>query len=393
MSHEDDLIYYDALISNVENNNNVEPDLVFNENREDALVGDPGNYKFSITRFVVDTLTLPVFIPTIMSTRNQGDTVDLNKTIYSVTVVYGTDASNVLKQEYLQYVPQDSINTNSAPSMLSNGYPNYSTGYYNIYSTQYFVKLVNTALQTAIKGLSGTDPDGAPWSSSAQPLAFFSYDPSTQLITLNAPKSLYDSSNSDLSNTIRIYMNHSMYRLFNSLPAIFTTDSDANGKIFQVHTNSFVGTSFYSLGNAPLINGGESSTNIDVLAVNQEYVTTDTWSPVSSIVFTSNSIPIVSSDVSAVHQFINGQETTTGSTNIVEMTVTDFATADGFLPGVYYVPEAQYRWISLKSSGPLRNINLSVHWRNKKDGFLVPLRLSAGGSCSVKMLFKRIASD
>ena len=111
MSHEDDLIYYDALISNVENNNNVEPDLVFNENREDALVGDPGNYKFSITRFVVDTLTLPVFIPTIMSTRNQGDTVDLNKTIYSVTVVYGTDASNVLKQEYLQYVPQDSINT------------------------------------------------------------------------------------------------------------------------------------------------------------------------------------------------------------------------------------------------------------------------------------------
>ena len=41
----------------------------------------------------------------------------------------------------------------------------------------------------------------------------------------------------------------------------------------------------------------------------------------------------------------------------------------------------------LEYSGPLRNLNFEIYYITKR-GDMIPMKLSAGGSCSVKLLFE-----
>jgi len=56
----------------------------------------------------------------------------------------------------------------------------------------------------------------------------------------------------------------------------------------------------------------------------QDYLTFDSWSPVEYIVTTSNTIPNKKSIVSANHIFINGVESSKGSLNVYELSITYF---------------------------------------------------------------------
>ena len=67
--------------------------------------------------------------------------------------------------------------------------------------------------------------------------------------------------------------------------------------------------------------------------------------------------------------------------------ITDIASPSNYLPGVYYAASV-YRWIDLNNSGPLRDINVEVFWVSKRAE-LNAMKLGAGGSCSMKMMFQR----
>jgi hypothetical protein len=50
------------------------------------------------------------------------------------------------------------------------------------------------------------------------------------------------------------------------------------------------------------------------------------------------------------------------------------------------VPSAEYRMITLNGNQPLSNLDLNIYYRTK-FGKLIPYRMSAGGSVSVKLGF------
>ena len=88
-----------------------EPHLVFNEQRDGALIRNCEDYDMSIANFKVDLKTLPTFIPTIRYSIDDSLEATRNKTIYTVTLSYGGFASTA----NVYYKPQDKTNGIIAP--------------------------------------------------------------------------------------------------------------------------------------------------------------------------------------------------------------------------------------------------------------------------------------
>ena len=143
-------IYYDALINNSHSIDEVEPFIKFNEARDTPILEQPHLYKMSVVRFQLDSHTLPTFIPTIMNKSDQdkyfpGEPYDMNKTVYSITIQKYNGIDTEIIQSYVEFVPQNTT-INAPSSFLANGEPNYSNGYYNLFSYEHFISMVNTTI-------------------------------------------------------------------------------------------------------------------------------------------------------------------------------------------------------------------------------------------------------
>ena len=70
--------------------------------------------------------------------------------------------------------------------------------------------------------------------------------------------------------------------------------------------------------------------------------------------------------------------------------ISDFSPADIIVRSdVTYIPEGDNRYISLiKNKQELRSLDLQIYFQDT-FGVLHPVYLLSGGSCSVKLLFKR----
>jgi hypothetical protein len=137
-------------------------------------------------------------------------------------------------------------------------------------------------------------------------------------------------------------------------------------------------------------NGASSiaTTKTAHLIVHQRYETLTSWTPVESISITSSNMPIQSSIISNNHSFVNGRETTEGSTNIIEMELSEFRAGD-YTPGLIYEPK-NFRWVNMIDQRELIKMNLQVYWRFKYTGQLLPLYLNSGGSFSLKFCFRKL---
>jgi hypothetical protein len=128
----------------------------------------------------------------------------------------------------------------------------------------------------------------------------------------------------------------------------------------------------------------------------QDYISTGTlWSPVASIVFISNLIPV--NNEGTAQPITYGQNNISvpvSSSSAFQPIITDIAlandTADAYNQFVSYVPTAEYRLSSMSNSPTeIKNIDIQIYWKNRLDGQLYPLRMFNQSSISVKMLFRR----
>jgi hypothetical protein len=124
------------------------------------------------------------------------------------------------------------------------------------------------------------------------------------------------------------------------------------------------------------------------ILLKQEISTIDAWCPISSIVFTSNQLPIIPSQFSSVNTTGNLVNSATIG-NRFALVITDLMTnQQGYRPNIIYNPTAEYRRISLTGNMGIRNIDINVFWRTK-TGNLLPFRLPSGGSATLKLLFEK----
>jgi hypothetical protein len=181
-------------------------------------------------------------------------------------------------------------------------------------------------------------------------------------------------------------MNSPLYDIFGSLNALRLGYNDV-GRNFQIIVENYAGFNSYSY--LDVI----TNTTYNVIEVIQEYPTISAWSPISSIVFTSNTIPIVSNQVSKPTVFTQGNILGNfGNNSNFQQIITDMVTDDGFYkPNIVYNPTAEYRLIELQGNTPLTNFDVSIFWKNK-IGVLTPFYLGSGCCCTLKVLFTKKSS-
>lgn len=370
-----DKIYYDVVITNVETATKPPPTLYFNETRNSPFLQNPEDYYISIIRFTLDTPTLPIFIPEIQP--NQGN---LNLTIYSVSLNW-TDpltSINYVQSEYVIYSPQNnSAVVPLAPNQYSTGLQNNSTGYYNIFTFQYWIYLINNTFTTCFNNLVSQLPLGTSLPTTNAPILTF--DTNSQIAILNCDVLGYNYTSADY---IEIYMNPALFQLFSSFPfTINTFNAVANNLNVLIQTNTFGGANEIPF---PPIN--PTYTAIQVI---QEYSTIALWSPITSVVFCSQTLPIVPTQISAPSVFIDGITYTNGNNAVVSQIITDFVSDNGFYkPNIVYNPSAQYRLIDLQGNRPIANLDIEVYWKDR-IGALQPFLLGSGCSATIKILFTR----
>ena len=328
---ENENIYVDLLLTNSvqsEPNNRVAVDFYLNQSQ--PILRDTTGYKLSVIRFSLNTETLPIFIPQMS---------DEDITIYSVTMEYNGNTY----QQYMNFIPQNSN-------------PVEADEKYYIYSYQYVIYLFNKMLNECLVGLN--DISGTP--TLVPPKMFFEVD--SQLCGMRLDSTFYGFNETD---KINIYMNTQLYALLSTLPASIVHQS--NGKDFQINN---------------LISD-------DPTLLTQEYKTIELWNPVSSIVFTSNMLPIYQSVTAPLQVYIDGNLSNNNTSYHFLNIMTDFIANDMlFTPYIQYAPSI-YRFLNLKPNASIRNIDLQVYWMNKNTGQLKPLYLVPGGSCSVKLFLTK----
>jgi hypothetical protein len=376
-----DMVYYDIVTTNFQTTSTEEPSLRFNESRTNPIIANTGDYYLSIVRFSLDTYNLPTLVCEIQTNQ-----ADVNLSIYSITLEYDDGLGGVTpsQQVYLNWVPQNqNAVIPSPPSSTSNGFQE-NTPYYYCYNFQYFLTLVNTAFASALASLvANTGGALSPIFLAEQ--AVMTWDTTQEMAILQAQTQYYDREN---VARIKIYFNPPLFALFNSFPALNfgTGPSVSLGRNYQMGIANFAGISTILL-----------PTNVIPPAVQtiwtqvfQEFSTIDTWTPVASIVFTSNTIPIISNQLSAPLVFNDGKSSIgTGNNANFAQIITDMATNQQiFKPNVLYTPTAEYRRIDMTGNMPLSNIDINVFWRDKL-GQLIPFTLASGATASIKFLFER----
>jgi hypothetical protein len=330
----------------------------------------------------LDTNTLPIIQPSI-----QPNQPNVNLTDYSITLQWTNPVApfqTFVYQEFLIYQPQNlQAIVPSPPSQTINGLQINSTGYYDIYNYQYFILLVNQTFQNCFTNLNAlVVAAGLVLPTAYAPV--MNWDTQYNIGILNADQAGYDDTT---SNYIEVYFNSSLFNLFSSFPFIIQTQDPApNGKNARLVMSGF--------GGANIVPYPPSTPLYTALQIVQEYSTIALWTPITAIVFTSNTLPIVANQVSAPLLFFNGTRYQSGGNNSnIAQIITDFVTSDGvYKPNIVFTPSAQYRLVSLVGNTPLYNLDVEVFYRNRV-GELIPFRLGSGNSATIKILFTRRGTE
>jgi hypothetical protein len=373
-----DQIYFDVTITNFQSTTTIPPLFYYNEQRTMPFVSCPEDYYLSILRFTLETGTLPVFIPTIQP--NQGNR---NLTIYSVTLEYEFLGTTYFAQEFIQWSPQDkSAEIPPPPNATATGIQVNTTGYYNCYSYQWWLALIAQAFEVAFASLNA-QVTGAGGVLPTQYPPYINWDTSSASATLFADVDGYDQNPNILIEQIGIYMNAPLFNLFNSFPSIYLGYVQVlAGKNFQIVVVNIGST------NLQPITPASGSPPWTAICVYQEYSTIAQWTPITAMVFTSNTLPIQPNQVSTPLVYNNGSQLQFGGNNSdIANIITDLVSNDGqYRPNLVYLPQAQYRYITLYGNRPLFNLDLQIFYR-LKTGELVPFRIGSGESVTIKIAF------
>jgi hypothetical protein len=311
-----------------------------------------------------------------------------------------------------------------------------SSRYYWVNTFQHMVDMVNTTMETANLALynglltgylatPGNLPANFPFNDGAGnpsydgpngftaifPTPVMNYDINSGLFNIVYPATY--SANDTLFPTAKIglWMNANSYGLFANFPAEYYNKPGGDGSLGAVVLNAgpFLPGYTYKM-NVEYLNLGanivqyspdfpvQPSYTGNFLRMTQEYISTSTlWSPVDSIVFVSNLLPIQNEQTAPPNVFGVGN---VGNSQAVvpsafQPIITDVAQALGNDPAgwrkmLYYSPSAEYRMADFQNSkAGIKNIDVQVFWKNRLNNQLYPLSMYNLSSVSIKIMFRK----
>lgn len=221
---------------------------------------------------------------------------------------------------------------------------------------------------------------------------------------INQDERLCNQSGTTANENFSLFFNSNMFGLFSNFNNIYYgLESISNNGMDNLivcsneQTASYNPYTFNTTSGTIVATSTLNSAYPKVLFVmTQDYASTSSlWSPISSIVFCSTLLPTVPENISAPVVLNSGNNTSQNtSLNAFTPIITDIAlpmaTAGDYRQFISYTPSAEYRLTSLGTSQvDVREMNISVFWKHRLTGELVPLTLFNQSSVSLKILFRK----
>jgi len=419
-------IYYDInVLNNDKRGSGASIPVVFTETRNDVILRNPSEYFMTVTRFTLDTPSLPLFCPLIETISNNEE--NINQTIYKLAYGLGETAPNFTTEKNrvvtVIFKPQDlAANIPTFAQVEANNIRDY----YYINSYQAFIDMINATFLSKVAGQIASD---------RLPFWTFNKTSNKASIIFPQPTGLTDAQGpiwggdyeTSTSNTqYYLYLNAPLYNLFSSFQAEYVETikvqvspgsykDDSSGwyrlTINPANKNSnYTDTIVPNYSNIlgvntvgkdiayPFHNNSFFNAAIDSFTVfEQDYPTTPLWNPVQAIVFTTALMPI-QNELIASPQIYNDPalaaqiSNTSGNNRNFAPVLTDIEVpltrGDETKPQIYYAPTAEYRLTDLQSNNPINNIQVTIFWRDNY-GTLHPFLLDAGCTSTLKILFRK----
>jgi hypothetical protein len=443
-----DRVYYDIVQTNI--GRDTETPARFIETTDTPIINNTGDYKMSVVRFQIDTPNMPVLIiqpsndPNAVVNANFGSNSGYIPTDYNIFFSYYRKNKSNSRQENRQFLTAFQIDWKPEnPNVYKPSFDEYKDGkhinfeYFYCYSYSYFFDyIVNQSIKMNYGNFIDNAKDDA--NSQSQLTEFvqqfsnwsypptFEWDEASQKINITAPPCYLttDFCNTGfipspqfsfpvqigLGNTdedvffISMSVSPNFYTLISTFPALETNFSTA--KLYQLIFRTNFTTNW--INNTPAITSwaytvlNEFSPTIPppsmtygayLVKAEQEWSSIDLMTPINSIVFTSNTLPLVLNQQSAIQSKNNKDvytPSTQGSLNQHILVITDLmSNQQGYRPNILYVPSGQYRYITLTGNQPLNQIDINIFYQ-LKTGELIPFMLTNGGTASIKILFEKV---
>ena len=179
---------------------------------------------------------------------------------------------------------------------------------------------------------------------------FFEYDMDNSKFILSGDVLGFDLG---APNYISIQCNTAMYSLISSFVAFNQGTNVPNGMNYK----------FRLYKDPRSLNVYKIDNTYSVVQLYQDYDCASLFSPISSISFCTNMIPVLPSNVAKPQIIGNTSLTTSGNNNNISSIITDFQSdgSYGFSGILSYLPQAEYRMIDLNNSASkLNNIDISA---------------------------------
>ena len=379
-------IYYNITLTNNDTTNSgVFPAVTFTETRNTPILNCPEDYNMSVVRFALETVTLPV-----MTCQPVVGSITAEQLIYEIQLSYtaygDTPEQATYATEYVQFNPNDTTVVSPTIPITEQDLQN---PYYNIFSYNSFILMINRAISDAWTTLLPSIPAAV---TSVATLPYLSWDTGGNLAILSASTALF--TNTAGNGIFKIAFNTPLFTLFSSFnSAKYNGPTREDPTVNQVWYSVIVDTGPSAVVSSHVVTVGSATTTLYDYQVIQEYTTCPLWTPVDSIVFTTSMLPINPELVAAPIVYNNNQVfasvgTNANLTNTLTDFVVDLVTGTEYKPTIYYVPSGEYRLTSLFGTSPASSIQVNVYYKNR-FGTLVPLTLGFGCSASIKLMFRR----
>lgn len=334
---------------NVVNKTNLYQKLNVNVTRSDTIISNVDDYYLSVIRFSIPTLALPLF------------TLDLTNHPMTVVTQYGGVNFSV-----------DLVYDSFLGASLSGPPPNPLE--FSIYTYQQFVNMINVAILAGYNHFfPGPAAPGDPGS------AYMTYDPDSQLFSMNAsdsyiiPPPLYSD-----PTKVSIFFNTTLFQYFNNLLVVRNDYflAGLNQIIFQNSYNNLILTTNVTPGKPGV-------------QMVQPYTTTAIMNNLTSIVLTSNNFPV--SQESQNYITLGTIDTQNPFLNIL----TDFEINTGGQKNagdtrglIIYQPDV-FRYIDMNGFDAIRNFTINIYAYYANLQRYVLLQLPPLFTMSMKLLFKK----
>ena len=359
-----DTIYYNAQLI-CQKNAQTDPDIpcIYTESRTDTLLSNAMDYKFSIIRFTLDSVNIPVFIPKV-----QGG---INQTLYQVQVKLalnlGGTITNYTSSQPLQYVCRNKY-ASQVPSVTGADSP-----YYYMFDLQDFCDMFNTTMKSIFLDLTNailpTVLQTKPPKMTYQNNLFSIWYDSTGWGGVDSTGSgaHIESFTMQFNDDLRLLL-----RNFNMNYALdqygYNWNLIVSNKL--VNNQTIGGTLYY--------------------VETQSYETTSTiFCPVSSIVFISNAMGVRSEYLGST-QVLSQQTNPKQSSNNIENSIADISlpldNSNDYNSCIAYQASI-FRYSDIFTEN-IRDIDIKIYWKSKM-GVMYPVMLSDGCGMNLKMMFER----